>query len=405
MTGGGSSAQLNFRLKSRLIRSCNQTKESGHLSRLGAKSKHRQRRCSEHADHACVLRMPSLRRWAPCAVVSIPYSGPSCRDLRVPAIREEIEMTDGPKKFRALLAKGGLIVAPGVYDGYSARLVEKAGYEMAATTGAGISNSLLGIDDIGVMGLSENVNHCRMLARTLSIPLTADADTGYGNPMNVHYTVQMFEEAGLAGINIEDQVHPKRCGHMPGKEVIPLVEGVKKIEAACLARRDDAFAIIARTDALAIEGVDGMLQRARAYAEAGADMIFADAIRTEDQIKRLVDAARVPVTVNMGFGIRVRPTTPLMSIKRLAEIGVRRVTLPRMLPAAAIHGMTRALEVMKEAIASGEPADRPDIVVDIDAILRLMDYDGMRELERRLLTTGAIETKYGLAGETSQAAR
>ena len=188
-------------------------------------------------------------------------------------------MNDGPKKFRALLERGGLIVAPGVYDGYSARLVEKSSFEMAATTGAGISNSLLGIDDIGVMGLSENVDHCRMLARTLSIPLTADADTGYGNPMNVHYTVQMFEEAGLAGINIEDQVHPKRCGHMPGKEVISVVEGMKKIEAACLARRDDAFAIIARTDALAIEGIEGMLRRARAYAEAGADMIFADAVR------------------------------------------------------------------------------------------------------------------------------
>ena len=306
-------------------------------------------------------------------------------------------MKDGAKKFRQLLAKGGLIVAPGVYDGYSARLVEKAGFEMAATTGAGISNSLLGIDDIGVMGLSENVNHCRMLARTLSIPLTADADNGYGNPMNVHYTVRMFEEAGLAGINIEDQVHPKRCGHMPGKEVVSLVEGVKKIEAACLARRDDAFAIIARSDALAIEGVDGTLRRARAYAEAGADMIFADAIRTEDQIKRLVDAARVPVTVNMGFGIRARPTTPLMSIKRLAEIGVRRVTLPRMLPAAAIHGMTCALEVMKETVTSDEPVDRPDLLVDIDAIMRLMDYDAMRELERRLLTVGTLEAKYGSA--------
>jgi 2-methylisocitrate lyase-like PEP mutase family enzyme len=243
-----------------------------------------------------------------------------------------------------------------------------------------------------------------MLARTLSIPLTADADTGYGNPMNVHYTVQMFEEAGLAGINIEDQVHPKRCGHMPGKEVIPLVEGVKKIEAACLARRDDAFAIIARTDALAIEGIEGMLRRARAYAQAGADMIFADAVRTEEEIKRLVDAARVPVTVNMGFGIRVRPTTPLMSIRRLAEIGVRRVTLPRLLPAAAIHGMTRALEAMKEAIASREPADRPDLAVDIDAIMRLMDYDAMRALERRLLSTEALETKYGPAGGASQAA-
>jgi len=312
-------------------------------------------------------------------------------------------MKDGPRKFRELLAKGSLIVAPGVYDGYSARLVETAGFEMAATTGAGISNSLLGIDDIGVMGLSENVNHCRMLARTLSIPLTADADTGYGNPMNVHYTVQMFEEAGLAGINIEDQVHPKRCGHMPGKEVVPLVEGAKKVEAACLARRDDAFAIIARTDALAVEGIEGMLRRARAYAEAGADLIFADAVRTEDEIMRLVDAARVPVTVNMGFGIRARPTTPLMSIKRLAEIGVRRVTLPRMLPAAAIHGMTRALDAMKDAIASGEPTDRPDLLVDIDAIMRLMDYDAMRALERRLLSTAALEAKYGPAGGASPA--
>jgi 2-methylisocitrate lyase-like PEP mutase family enzyme len=307
-------------------------------------------------------------------------------------------MKTGAQKFRELLARGGLIVAPGVYDGYSARLVEAAGFEMAATTGAGISNSLLGIDDIGVMGLAENVGHCRMLARTLSIPLTADADTGYGNPMNVHYTIQMFEEAGVAGINIEDQVHPKRCGHMPGKEVIPLAEMMKKVEAACLARKDDAFAIIARTDALAIEGIEGAARRARAYAEAGADLIFPDAVRTEDDIKRIIDAARVPVTVNMGFGIRSRPTTPQMSIKRLAEIGVRRVSLPRMLPAAAIQGMTRALEVMKESIMTGVPADRPDLVAGIEDIMRLMDYDRMRELERKLLTTAAIEVKYGKRG-------
>jgi 2-methylisocitrate lyase-like PEP mutase family enzyme len=304
-------------------------------------------------------------------------------------------MKSGAQKFRDLLARGDMIIAPGVYDGYSARLVEAAGFEMAATTGAGISNSLLGIDDIGVMGLSENVNHCRMLARTLSIPLTADADTGYGNPMNVHYTVQMFEEAGLAGINIEDQVHPKRCGHMPGKEVIPLIEGVKKIEAACLARKDDAFAIIARTDALAIEGIEGAARRARAYAEAGADLIFPDAVRTEEQVKRIIDAARVPVTVNMGFGIRSRPTTPLIPLKRLKELGVRRVTLPRMLPAAAIMGMTRALEAMKEMVATGMPVDRPDLAVGIEDIMKLMDYDEMRELERKLLTTETLETKYG----------
>src|SRR5258705_9347505 len=207
----------------------------------------------------------------------------------------------GAQKFRALLAKGGLIVAPGVYDGYSARLVEAAGFEMAATTGAGIANSVLGIDDIGVMGLSENVNHCRMLAHTLSIPLTADADTGYGNPMNVHYTVQMFEEAGLAGINIEDQVHPKRCGHMPGKEVIPLVEGVKKIEAACLARKDDAFAIIARTDALAVEGIDGTLRRARALSEGRGPPIFSPPLPPRGENKRLRAAARGAGTPHIGF--------------------------------------------------------------------------------------------------------
>ena len=148
-----------------------------------------------------------------------------------------------------------------------------------------------------------------------------------------------------------------------------------------------------------IEGVDGMLRRARAYAEAGADLIFADAIRSEEQVKRLVDAARVPVTVNMGFGIRSRPTTPLMSLKRLAEIGVRRVTVPRMLPAAAIMGMTRALDTLKEVAATGVPVDRPDLAVGIEDIMRLMDYDNMRALERKLLSTEALEAKYGAAAE------
>jgi len=294
-------------------------------------------------------------------------------------------MSTGAQKFRDLLARGDMIIAPGVYDGYSARLVEAAGFEMAATTGAGISNSLLGIDDIGVMGLSENVTHCRMLARTLSIPLTADADTGYGNPMNVHYTVQMFEEAGLAGINIEDQVHPKRCGHMPGKEVIPLVEGVKKIEAACLARKDDAFAIIARTDALAIEGIEGAARRVRAYAEAGADLIFPDAVRSEEQVKRIIDAARVPVTINMGFGIRSRPTTPLIPLKRLKELGVRRVTLPLALP-AILTGMLFAFMASFDEVTATlfwRPPGTETVQTQIMALLQF-------EVDQRIDALGAL---------------
>jgi 2-methylisocitrate lyase-like PEP mutase family enzyme len=299
------------------------------------------------------------------------------------------------EQYRALLNSGDFIVAPGVYDGYSARLVEQAGFRTAASSGAAISNAILGIDDIGVMGLRENVEHCRHIARSISIPLTCDADTGYGNPMNVHYTVQAFEEAGVAGINIEDQVAPKRCGHMPGKEVIPLVEMVKKIEAACLARRNDAFVIIARTDALAIEGIEGALRRIRAYAEAGADMIFPDAVRNEDDIARIVEAAGVPVTINMGFGIRSRPTTPLIPLPRLKQLGVRRISLPRMLAGAAIRGMSSALAVMKEVVATGVPADRPDLVAGMDEVMALMDYSEMRALEARLLTTETLEVKYG----------
>lgn len=299
------------------------------------------------------------------------------------------------QQFRQILARGDLMIAAGVYDGYSARLVEAAGFEVAATSGAAVSNSILGIDDIGVMGLSENVAHCQRLAAAINIPLTADADTGYGNPMNVHYTVQQFEQAGVAGINIEDQVHPKRCGHMPGKEVVPLEEMVKKIEAACLARRDDAFMIIARTDALAIEGIEGAVKRVRAYVAAGADMIFPDAARSEDDIRRIVDAAGIPVTINMGFGIRSRPTTPLLPLPDLARMGVRRVSLPRMLPAAAILGMSRALDCMKDVIRTGMPVDRPDLAVGIEDIMQLMGYEEMRALERKLLTTEALEAKYG----------
>ncbi|HBP28146.1 carboxyvinyl-carboxyphosphonate phosphorylmutase [Advenella sp. S44] len=289
-------------------------------------------------------------------------------------------------KFRALLKSEAFIVSPGVYDGYSIRLVEAAGFKTACTSGAAISNSLLGVADIGVMGLAENVNHCRNLARSVSIPLTADADTGYGNPVNVFHTVRLFEEAGVAGVNLEDQVSPKRCGHMPGKDVISEAEMVKKIEAACLARHNDDFVIVARTDSLAVEGIEGTIRRAKAYAAAGADMLFPDAVRTEDDIQRIVDAAGIPVSVNMGFGIRARPTTPLIPLPRLKEMGVKRISLPRMLPAAAIHAMQQALGVMQEVIATGEPADRPDLLVGIEDIMKLMDYENMRALEKRLTT-------------------
>lgn len=304
-------------------------------------------------------------------------------------------MSAAAQKLRALVRSGEFIVSPGIYDGYSAKLVEAAGFKTAATSGAAIANSSLGMEDLGFLGLSDNVDRCRHLARSVSIPVTADADTGYGNPLNVHYTVQMFEEAGIAGVNIEDQVTPKRCGHMPGKEVVSEAEMVKKIEAACMARRDDAFVIVARTDALAREGLEPTLDRIRAYAAAGADMIFPDAVKSEEQIARIVEAAGIPVSINMGFGIRSRPTTPLFAIPRLEELGVRRISLPRMLPAAALKGMQTALATMQEVLRTGVAQDRPDLLVGIEDIWGLMGFDQAQDLERRLLTVEGLDAKYG----------
>ena len=220
-----------------------------------------------------------------------------------------------------------------------------------------------------------------MIARSVSIPVMADADTGYGNPVTVLHTVERFEEAGVAGLNIEDQVSPKRCGHMDGKDVIDMREMARKIEAACAARKDDDFVVLARTDALAVEGLEGAIRRAQLYAKAGADMIFADAVDNEEQIKALVDAVPVPLSVNMGFGLRYRPTTPLIPLTRLAEIGVKRVTLPRLLPAAALSAMQDALALLQATMETGEIMHRPDLLSGIEEIWELMGQPEMRRLE------------------------
>jgi 2-methylisocitrate lyase-like PEP mutase family enzyme len=294
------------------------------------------------------------------------------------------------RRFRELLKSEQILVSPGVYDGYSAKLVEAAGFKTACTTGAGIANARLGVPDVGIMGLSDNLEACRMIARSVGIPIMADADTGYGNPVTVYHVVRYFEDTGIAGINIEDQVNPKRCGHMVGKELIDRREMALKIEAACDARKDDDFIILGRTDAIAVEGLDGAIARIKLYEKAGADLIFADAVRNEEQIKRIVDAASVPVSVNMGFGLRSRPTTPLIPIKRLAALGVKRVTLPRMLPAAAILGMRNALAALSQEMSTGEHMERPDLLASIDDIWGLMGEARIGDLEARYLELDRI---------------
>jgi 2-methylisocitrate lyase-like PEP mutase family enzyme len=303
-------------------------------------------------------------------------------------------MSEAPPKTKARRLRP--LVSPGVYDGYSVRLVEAMGFKTAATTGSGLANTRLVQPDIGILSMLENVDAIRSLARAVSIPLTADGDTGYGNAVTVYHTVQYFEEAGVVGINLEDQVMPKRCGHMRGKEVVSIAEMCKKLEAATRARKDPDFVINARTDSIATDGIDEAVRRARAYASAGADMIYPDAIRSEDDIARIVEAVPdTPVQINMGFGVRSRPTSPLIPLRRLKELGVARVSCPRMLTAAAIMGMRKALEAMQQSIATGEAVDRPDLLVGIEDITDLMGYPHIAELEQAFMHEDELERRYG----------
>lgn len=305
-------------------------------------------------------------------------------------------MTTKAAEMRRLLCDERPLVSPGVFDCYSALIVEAMGFKCAAMSGSALSNSLIGQPDIGLLSLRENVDACRHVARTISIPFMADADTGYGNAVSVYHVVQYFEEAGLVGINIEDQLEPKRCGHMRGKELIDTREMTLKIEAALKAKKDADFILNARTDAIAVEGIEGTVKRVKEYVAAGADMIYPDAVHSEDEIARLVEAAGgVPVNIGMGFGIRSRPTTPLIPLRRLKEIGVARVSCPRMMSASALMGMKQALQVMLQCMATGEAVDRPDLLISMEELTDLVGYRRINNLEQALLSDEQLHRKYG----------
>ncbi len=298
------------------------------------------------------------------------------------------------KILRDLIYAPEIEIMPGVFDGFSARLVEKFGFKSAGLTGAGLSESHLGWADIGLMGLEENLHASRTIASCCNIPLMADGDTGYGNAINVFHMVRAFEQAGIVGIMIEDQVWPKRCGHMKGKEVISAEEMVEKVRAAADARRDPDFVIKSRTDSFATHGIKEVIRRLNMYAEAGADLLFADALLAEEDIKTVVKNVPKPLSVNMGFGIRKRPTTPLISAKRLQELGVAAVSYPRLLTSCAIQGMKNGLTVFLESLRKGETVDRPDLSVSFEEINELMGLPEIQKMEQRYLTKEQLKAKY-----------
>jgi 2-methylisocitrate lyase-like PEP mutase family enzyme len=294
-------------------------------------------------------------------------------------------MNNKSRVLRELIAAPEILVLPGIYDGYSARIVARAGFKGGFVTGAGISEASLGWADVGVMSYEENLRACRAILGCFDLPAIADADTGYGNAVNVHFTVRGFEQAGAAGIMIEDQVWPKRCGHMKGKAVIAADEAAEKIRAATEARSNPDLVIMSRTDALATDGLDEAVRRLNLYADAGADLLFADALMTVEEIGAVARSVRKPLVVNMGFGIRRRSTTPLLSARQLQELGVAVVIYPRLLTAAAIQGMNNALAAFGQMLSSGEVVDRPDLLVSFEELNDLVGMAELQRLERRFV--------------------
>ncbi|MGP1615137.1 MAG: isocitrate lyase/PEP mutase family protein [Pollutimonas bauzanensis] len=298
------------------------------------------------------------------------------------------------RQLREAIHAPEILALPGVYDGFSTRLVEYSGFKSAFITGSGVSEARIGQPDVGIMGLEENVAAARAIAACSDLALLADGDTGYGNAINAYHTVRAFERAGAAGLMLEDQVWPKRCGHMRGKEVIPLEEMVEKIHAACEARADKDFVIKSRTDTLATDGVDEVIRRLNAYAEAGADLLFADALLTREQISTVARHISKPLCVNMGFGIRQRSTTPLLSAAELQELGVAVVIFPRLLTSCALMGMKNGLALLQQSLDSGKAVDRPDATVTFEELNEIMGMREVQSLEDRYLTKAQKQAKY-----------
>ncbi|APR75999.1 Isocitrate lyase [Minicystis rosea] len=281
------------------------------------------------------------------------------------------------KRLRALMGGARPLLAPGAHDALSARLVEQAGFEAMYMGGFATTASLLGRPDIGLLGAAEMIDNARRIVQTVDLPVIADADTGYGNPINVLRTVREYEQAGVAAIHLEDQVSPKRCGHFSGKSVVPVEDMVAKLRAAVTARADPDLVIIARTDALAIEGVDAAIARARRYAEAGADALWVEAPTTEAEIERIAAAlSGYAVVLNWAEGGR----TPPIDIDRIRALGFALVLFPIGSVLALVAALQDHLAYLR---THGTPAGRLAKLPSFERFTEIVGLGEIRALEQR----------------------
>jgi 2-methylisocitrate lyase-like PEP mutase family enzyme len=282
-----------------------------------------------------------------------------------------------PAALRKLLRDRQFFIAPGAYDCITARLVEVAGFPATYVTGSGLSLSTLGAPDVGFASYAEIRERIAAMADATSLPLIADIDTGYGGPLNVMRTVRDLERAGVAALQIEDQAWPKKCGHEPGKRLVDVAEMTGRLAAALDARTDPDVAIVARTDAIAVEGLDAALDRAHAYAEAGADVIFVEAMPSREAMARVAREIRAPLLANMVEGGR----TPMLPGSELAALGYAFAIYPN----ALTRVFARAgLDMLASLAATGGTAEWRGRMLDHDALWSLFDSAAWYALERRL---------------------
>ncbi|MDQ7954306.1 MAG: isocitrate lyase/PEP mutase family protein [Pseudomonadota bacterium] len=248
------------------------------------------------------------------------------------------------QQLKALVEARRGVIVPGAFNALSARVIEDLGYSAIYVTGAGVTNMWFGMPDQGFMGLAEIADHTARIRDAVGLPLIVDADTGFGNALNVRHTVRTLERAGADCIQLEDQVAPKRCGHFSGKDVIPTDEAVSKIKAAVDARQDPDLLILARTDACATQGFEAAVERAQKFAEAGADILFVEAVTREDEVRALPQRLAKPQLMNMVIGGR----TPIFHAKQLAELGYGIVLYANAALQGAVAGMQKALTVLRD---------------------------------------------------------
>lgn len=277
-------------------------------------------------------------------------------------------------QLRQRLKSGKTLIAPGVFDGLSAKLVEGARFEAIYASGGAISRSS-GYPDLGLLSVHEVTERLTQIVDVTNLPVIADADTGYGNALNVHRTVRQFERIGIAALHLEDQDFPKRCGHLENKKLISQKEMVQKIHAARDALHDPDFVLIARTDAIAAESVENAIERANAYAEAGADVIFVEAPQSVAQIEEIAKQIKTPKLINMFYGGK----TPLVPIDKLQKLGYQIVIIPSDLQRAAIRAMQKTLDVIHKNGDSKTIADQLATFNEREEIIGTKEYLALDE--------------------------